>query len=505
MYKTYHIVKFFNDYVKNDYIGNFFEGFYQDYVSFFLILALILTLIGIALILALFIYKKKPLKVYISSMIFYIMLLIVFIFVKKTMINMETNVITVEYSRIIRDITIISLIPQIFMVIAFLIRGLGFNIHKFDFEKDLKDLKISNEDNEEVEITIKNDGTKVKRVIRRFFREFGYYIKENKIMFILIIVFLIMLIGILIYKNLPKNYDFNYKEGDTFNSLGLTYNFEDSILTNIDYRGNLLSKDSYYLVVKLKITNNTNNNYKLDYKQFKLENGNNDIFPIRDLGINFIDFAPNFQGNNITKSESNTFSLIFKINADEIKNKYKIKIDNGYVNNNKDAKSKYIYVTIKPEIIDNIETVKKANINEEIDFSHSNLGNTTLKITDLLTTKKYLYTYEFCLYGKCQNYNDQVVVKTDKTSMLFVIGYEYLLDNNVPFYKTSKTLSGLISNFGRLYYLNDNEMLYSSINNFTPDNLKDKIVLEVSESIATSNEVYLSLLIRNKEYLIRIK
>ena len=85
-------------------------------------------------------------------------------------------------------------------------------------------------------------------------------------MFILIIVFLIMLIGILIYKNLPKNYDFNYKEGDTFNSLGLTYNFEDSILTNIDYRGNLLSKDSYYLVVKLKITSNTNNNYKLDYK-----------------------------------------------------------------------------------------------------------------------------------------------------------------------------------------------------------------------------------------------
>ena len=147
MYKTYHIVKFFNDYVKNDYIGNFFEGFYQDYVSFFLILALILTLIGIALILALFIYKKKPLKVYISSMIFYIMLLIVFIFVKNTMINMETNVITVEYSRIIRDITIISLIPQIFMVIAFLIRGFGFNIHKFDFEKDLKDLKISNEDN----------------------------------------------------------------------------------------------------------------------------------------------------------------------------------------------------------------------------------------------------------------------------------------------------------------------------------------------------------------------
>ena len=48
-------------------------------------------------------------------------------------------------------------------------------------------------------------------------------------------------------------------------------------------------------------------------------------------------------------------------------------------------------------------------------------------------------------------------------------------------------------------------MVYSNINNRTPNNLKDKIIIEVSSDVLSANEVYLSFMIRNKEYLIRIK
>ena len=505
MYKTYHIFRFFNEYVKNDYLGSFYKGFYQNYISFFLILALILTLVGIFLILLLFIYKKKPLKIYASSMIYYILLFIVFIFVKNTMINMETNVITVEYSRIIRDVMIISLIPQLSLIISFLIRGLGFNIHKFNFEKDLKDLEISNEDNEEVEITIKNDGTKVKRTIRRFFREFSYYIKENKIMFVLITVSLILIIGFIIYKNLPQNYDASYKEGELFNVMGINYNLEDSMLTNMDYNGNVIAKDYYFLVIRLTIENNTNSNYKFDYKKFKLEIGDKDILPTQDLGINFIDFSPSYQNDFIKIGENETFSLVFKVDKDDLKTKYRLKVDNDYINTSSKSKSRFIYVTLRPEIVDDIETVEKVNVEEYLDFSDSNLGNTSLKFTDLITTKKYTYTYESCFSNGCERFDDQVAVKTAQNSWLFVLGFDYSLDENAPFAKTSKTVAGLVARFARIYYLKDSKMIYSTINNRTPVNLTDRVILEVTNNISSSKEVYISLIIRNKEYLVRVK
>ena len=118
---------------------------------------------------------------YLVSIIYYFILLIFFNIFKNLMINMETSVITAELSRNYRDISMILLIPQIYFIITFILRGFGVNIQKFNFEKDIKELNVASEDNEEVEITFKNDYVKLRRNFRRYFREFSYYVKENKL------------------------------------------------------------------------------------------------------------------------------------------------------------------------------------------------------------------------------------------------------------------------------------------------------------------------------------
>jgi len=59
--------------------------------------------------------------------------------------------------------------------------------------------------------------------------------------------------------------------------------------------------------------------------------------------------------------------------------------------------------------------------------------------------------------------------------------------------------------FIKIKYIDNGEIKYDSINNVTPANLKNKLVLESTNKIKNSQELYLSITIRNKEYLINLK
>ena len=234
LYRTYNIINFFNVYVKHNNSGNFYQGFYHNYLPLFVYIAILLIITGILIICSLFIYKKKPVKAYVSSLVYYIGLLIFFNVIKNLMITLETDVITAEASRIYRDLSLISIIPQVFFILLFILRGFGVNLGKYNFEADLKELEVSEQDNEEIEINLKKSGDNLKRTLRRFVREFGYYVKENKFIFIIICCLIVLGIGLGIYKSLPDVIDKEYKQGEGFIIDNLFYRIEDSIITNLN-------------------------------------------------------------------------------------------------------------------------------------------------------------------------------------------------------------------------------------------------------------------------------
>lgn len=505
-YRTYSIITFFNDYIKNNYTGNIYTGFSDEYISLLLYFAIIITIIGLFIIVLLFIYKKKPNKMYLSSILYYTIFLIFIIYLKSVMTNLEINIMSAEASRIYRDLTLISIIPQVLFIIIFLLRGLGVNYNKFNFKEDLKELEISEEDSEEVEIVLKNDNVKLKRNIRRFIREFKYYIKENKFMFIIICTILIIVMGIFIYKKVPDLIDQTYNQKEYFNIGNIKYNLEDSIITNLNYNGEIID-DNYYIVIRLFMENESTNETKIDFNSFRLELNNKYIYPILDKGTYFIDYAPNKYKDTLKGRASQTVSLIYKLNSEEIVNNYKIKILDGSIYKDKKVVSKYKYVNLTPIKINDVKNVGKYNLNEEVMFKDTNLGNTTFKINNIKITDKYVYNYENCINENCITYKDIITVDyTNSNTTLLVMDYEYLIDESIPYYNHGKDITTFANDYLKIKYINEgNNVAYKEIVNVKLNKTKDKLILETSDLIEDSNEVYLAITIRNKEFSIKLR
>ena len=66
---------------------------------------------------------------------------------------------------------------------------------------------------------------------------------------------LLVIGGYYVYNGVEPNYDLNYRINSTFNHNSLAITVKDAMVTNVDYAGNLIEKDSYYVVLKMNIKN----------------------------------------------------------------------------------------------------------------------------------------------------------------------------------------------------------------------------------------------------------
>ena len=506
-FRTYQVIAFFGSYIKNNYTGNFFPGFSDAYISGIVYLTLCLIIVGILGIYLLFLYKKKPNKFYLSSLIYYLIFFVLTVYMKNAMIGMETAVITAEEARVFRDTSLISLIPQIVFLILFIVRGLGLGIGKLNLKQELKELEISEQDNEEVEITFKSDAVKLRRGARRFFREFIYYIRENKFIIVIINIGLIIGMVYVVYRALPDMVDRNFKQGDYYNvGNDLIFSVNDSLITNLDYSGREMVQNKYYVVVKLLIENKGLEKLKLDYNKFRLEVNGKYLYPILDKGINFIDYASNYYNRDIKPETKNNYSLVYEIGSNEILKSYRLKIENGNTYSKKVQVNKFDYITITPVVMNKILNEGTYNLGDTISLQNSNLNNSTILFNNPIITDKYTYDYEHCVKENCNTYKDIVSINYLKNNkLLLILDYQYQLDETVPFAMYSKSIDKFLDSFLKVRYVIDGEEKISSTKNVTPSKLKNKIVLETTNEIDKANSIYLVITIRNKEYSIKIK
>lgn len=506
IYKSYSIINFFSEYILNNYSGNYYAGFSDSYVNPFVYLILVLILIGVSGIYLLFTYKKKPKKWYLVSIIYYVAFIIFLIFIKKTMVTLEETIITAETARFYRDLSIIIFIPQIPLVVMFLLRGLGFNMHKFNFESDLRDLEIEEQDNEEVEIVFKKDSVKLRRNINRFFREFKYYVLENKFIVSIISIVLFSIIVFFIFKALPEIIDRNFNQGESFSIKDLKYKIEDSIITNIDYKGNYIDKEKYYVVIKVRIENPTVEDIKLDYNNFRLIVNNDYVYPTMDKGKNFVDYARDYYTEIIKAKSNSIYSMVYEIDEKDLKKNYEIKIYNGTKLLDNLLIGSHNFIEISPIVINKVNNAGIFDEGEEINFVNSNLGNTTLKLSNAKITNKYIYDYEYCTKIACSNYKGIVNANyISNNTTLIVMDYEFLIDDTVPFYNHSSNINTFVKSFMKVKYIENKKTAYAEIKNVTPNNLKGQIVVETTNKIERSEEIEIAIIIRNKEYSVKIK
>ena len=502
--ESYRLVSFFTSFVANDYSATIIENLANEYINPLLYLAIvgsILVIIAMSLLLTM---KKKPITMYIFAVIYYIILIAFLIIASSLLKGLEKELWSTAAARSYRDIALIVYYPQILVIFLIAFRAIGFNLKKFNFKNDLKEMEITDADNEEVEVNFNFDATKTKRKVRRFIRETGYYYQENKLIITLVAIAGVLVIGYTIYKNYEKT-AYNYKQGATFSFNNLQLRVTNSMITNVDLSGNSYGKT--YLVLQVEVTNNTNNDIELKDEYLRLFYSNKSTLPDLSISTYFSDYGKQLSKVPIKTKTKNTYVIPYVIDEKSVDSKFQLGIYIGAAKKKKFI-AKSVNVQLTPQKYLNISSVKKINQGVETSLDQTLLKNSKIMFDNAEIVLRYPYKFESCYLGVCNTYNDVVVA--DPTFLarqaLIVMDYNIELDIDSPSYYNITGINAFSEYFMKVQYgSSDTDLQVSKIKVVTPENLKDKLVIQTDGAIWGAEKVNLLITIRDRQYIVPIK
>ena len=437
-YKYNGIVSFLRNYISTG-NGRYDAINYINYIPIYVILG---SIVIMAIIYYLMKYKDKPKKLYLISIIGYIIVIVLFIFLFSYLRTFSNTIIEQKTLRLYRDISLMGLIFQYIIIVIMLIRGLGFDIKKFNFSKDIQELNIDLTDNEEVELVMGIDTNKTKFKIRRFFREFKYFIREN-ILFTglsLIVIVIILWIVVANYNNKNKI----YKEKEYF---GIDFNMQvnGSYLTKEDNSLNKLSiGNNSLLVVRFKISSNYND--ILNPNSFILKIYDKSYSPSNKYCSSLADIGKCYNKIKLTQEEKE-YIFVYLVEDSILDKKIYLNYDYGYITNKNNS---VIKVKLTPNNIDDEQTTSKS-LNESLEFNNSVIGDHKLKIEEYSISDSFNINTDLTLMPT--DYNTIIKLKISE-------GNEFINNNAVLKY----TISNTEYTSTMKYMYNDNNYSYYEVN-----------------------------------------
>lgn len=507
IHRTFRVVSFFRTYVSNNYTTSIIN-IAAEHISYFMYLAVLVIIGAVLAIYYLMRQKKKSTKLYFFVLVYYILMFVLIGVTHSILSDMEHNLITAQTARAYRDISVVLCLPQYFFFIYTLIRGIGFDVKKFDFANDLKDLEITDIDNEEFEFSINVEGYKAKRTFRRFLRETKYYILENTFIFSCILVVFIIFIGTVLYMNYGV-YNKTYRMSDKMTHNYFNIQITDSVVTNLGLDGNVITEGKYYLVLQLLIENRTNKNYELDYTNFRLVLNGKNIYPTLDRGGYFIDYGIAYNKESIKKQTKDYYVLAYEIDASELTNEYKIKILESIDFKIGEIAAKYKNIVLNPPRIDQVKEEEKLTIDKIANLKNSRLGYTTFKINSYNFSNSYTYSYPYCSQdGRCTTLKDKITTDVSGTiekTTLLVLNMEYSLDRNSIYASNIRTDRSFFNQFFSIRYTKNGTSKILSLNNRTTDFMQNTLVFETRDEVLNADKIELLLTNRNHRYVFNLK
>lgn len=331
-YKANGMLSFFKEYIS--YNGNI-EVIAAEYISYFIFISILLIVIISVIVYFLMRYKKKPRLFYIILVIASIIACILFVYLYSNIRILETTVMSAKNIRLLRDISRINFWMLFIISVPVLIRGLGFDIKKFNFTKDLHDLKLEEQDSEEVEVNVELSSDDVARTGRKMVRELKYYYVENKFFINIILgVIGVILIMMFPFNKFVINRDLN--EGEILSTNKFNIKVNDSYISE----RKRISKDNSYVILKIEVKGKTSK-YKLNLDKFVLEGKNNNYVPSLKYYYYFTDLGVGYNNSILDTEEYKEYLLIYNIKNEDKDSKFKL---NYIVNGRK--------IKLNPEVID---------------------------------------------------------------------------------------------------------------------------------------------------------
>lgn len=474
--KVNSLLKYYNDFIA----GSESKLNAINHVTNYYLIAIIASIIICLIIYALMRYKKKPKLLYLILIALYLVVAVIINISYDGLNEIYIATLDAKTQRLNRDLLRIIIIFQYISICFTLIRGLGFDIKKFNFKEDIAELELDITDAEEIELTIGHTEG-IQRKIRRNIRELKYYYKENKLFInvIIIIVIVILASTITINKEVINKV---YNENEQVSTDNYNFTVLNTYITNKSYSGEVItSTDTSFLIAKISIASKITAS-ELNTSNIILKANNNTYTINQKYYNNFIDLGTSYRGQNI--ASSTTYIFIFNIKNEDINNNMQI----IYAGDKK--------INIKPVNLDEVNEEKKYKLTETIDLSNSPLESGNITISSYEIKNKFEYSYNYEVSGK--TYTSKInITSTSKTIMNLKLTYQ------IP---DKFTIYEFLTNYAKLKYkVGDQEYTNTMLSNKTPGSYNEGLYLEVDKEIENASNIWLEFTIRNKKYIYNLK
>ena len=505
LYRSYNVFSFVDNYLNSSKL-NLVDNLSGTFITLPMYIVTIVIIIIMFTILLLMNFKKKNTKYYLISTVFYIVLIFIFIFVSYQLKQIEWNEINIQIVKITRDILLVSYLFQIPFLFVSLVRTIGFNIKKFNFERDIKEFEIDELDNEEFEVGVNLDNNDIKTIVTRRKRVFRYFIKENKYLVILFISLLMIGTGTLIYVN-KEVYNKVYKENEELNTSSVKVKVLSSYQLDTNSSNNDITDDLYsFTVVKVLLTNKTKSNLFIDLDSFRLTTKQFKTYKVDpDSNKYFIEFGTGYNNEVIKPLNSKEYILVFKVDKNEKTNDKVLEYVTGTKIKNNELVYNYAKFNLDLDYLNKEERIEEEALGKEIEFVSSLLGNTSINVKKVKFADNFITKVRECTNNKCEESSKYIAPKTlsKYEKCIMEVDYQLQLGQGV----NGEVKNKFIEKFANVRYVIDNREYTHDINlvDITPTGIDGVSYLEVKEDIKKATKIYLDIRIRNKIYTYIIK
>ncbi len=491
-YKTMQLTSFISDFVKYLSYDKELEPITQYtnllfYVSIILIMVIVVTLV------ILLKRKNKPWKAYLVLLLTYFEIFLIFSYTQSYFAKGELS--TTAPARAIHDFLFIGTLPQYISFVILFIRISGLDLNKFGFKNDKEFLELEQNDREEFELSVNIDKEGFKRTYKKIIRLIGYFYEEHRfIMNILISVAGISLIGYTYYYFGVAHK--TIKESKNLDANGYSITINKSYYTNRDKKGNIIEKDSSFVIVNITIINNSGQR-EFDANNFHLVNGNNDItFSEGMYSKDFDDIGNSYSNRAFNKGEKRTFAMVFKVDKNLNKNNFVL-----YYQQYKSSKKVYLRkIKLNLYDISSIKTNSSKKLGEEITIKFPNGEKENITFEDVAIEDNSQYNIEVC------GADDTCSVKT--RNIAAGTNYKNLKIGFSSDNYEGQNLIDFSASYGKIKYI-DNENIAKEIE--IKDSLQNKeylgkyVYIKVPSEIEKAKEIDIIYTVRNQKYYYKIR
>lgn len=509
VYRTNAILTFFNDYIASNQLNKIVDAtnvLFNLYMFLFPFLIIVLSIIIITLMHE----KEKPIALYIFNIVVAVGILVFYNITYSMVLSMEASILETRTVRLFRDIISIFLLVQAVSFVFTLVRATGFDIKKFDFNRDLQELAITETDNEEFEVNVNIESNEVQRKINKNIRLGKYIYYENKFLIDTGLLIFMTIICFVIYMGVSF-YTRTVSENTLFSTRSFYLKVNKSYITDKDYKGNTLLKDHDLVILELelkskgssKMLETVTTELEINGKKYYHTNRYRDY--VFDLGHTYED--------SVIGSEYEKHLLVYEVPKNVIKEDtdiffiYTDKIDYLLEGIN----PKFIKVGIDPIKVDHGKTETNYMIGESIDYSQSILKKSMFTIVNYAIEPYFKENYTFCLTDSdCYNFVEYVRPSYTDNYSKSLLRIEGTLDMDASLVVNGVySLYHFVDYFGTLHYVLDGKEKVQKVKmrRVVPNKAKKNNVyyFEVLDEVKNASSIWIDFHVRSHEYYYTLK